>query len=445
MDDQINRRIYELRNSKYQDKPYRKEIAADIYREFGVKLTPTAVKKRLQRLTNKLKNGDAFDSQFFVDGNTATASYSGEEIKTLEDLLSECGVKADEWETTHFSVKKWDAQAKGGRRIPMFSVSATLKRINPEPAWPIVQPVVIDADLSLKHKEETDGLETCVILADAHIGFMKRNNKLIELHDSRALDVAIGIIRDVKPDIVVIAGDWLDLADLTDRFVRTPDMSMLTQEAIKAGASWLAKLRNAAPHSRIVYIEGNHDKRLRTSLAINTSWAYELKPADDMEGPPLMSIQRLLGLERMDIEYMDGYPNNYIFLNENLMVEHGETVRSGSGDTSKAILRDARISTYVAHIHRLEAATKTVFSSRGVICYKVMSGGCLCHLDGRVPAARSRNNWQQGIGVVQFERGNGLFADVLVSINDGSAIYNGKVYRSCSDKTDLGQSWVFPG
>lgn len=433
IDDSINRRIYELRYGKFKDaQSYREEVAREIEKEFGVRLTGQAVKRRLQRYTKPKKTKTQGDVVEVERGRiTARATSHGSQIKSLKELLVACDIDQTEWEVVSYAVKKWDGYLPGGAVMPMFSVSANLKRTTlPEPLWPPIRPIIIEDDFSRKALSENRSIKRAIIIHDAHVGFTRqRDGSLKPMHDRRALDVVLQIVERVQPDIVIVAGDWFDLSDWSDRFIRTPDMANLSNAAFREGGLFFARLRKLAPSARIIYMQGNHEKRMDDAIARNVSAAYDLRPIDDPDGPHMLSLARVLDLASMDIEYLDEYPDCHFFLNDNLLVEHGTIVRSGSGDTVKTIIRDARVSTYVGHIHRQESATKTSFSSRGPIGYKAMSGGCLCHIDGRVPASKGRNNWKQGFGVIYFEDGNGHFADTLVSIDDGYAIFEGVPYK----------------
>jgi hypothetical protein len=100
--------------------------------------------------------------------------------------------------------------------------------------------------------------ETTVILADPQIGYRKNqnSNKLDPFHDRHALDVAMQITRQIKPSTVVINGDWLDMSEWSDKFIREPGFFFTTQPALFECHYWLQKLRRTLPTTRIVYIEG---------------------------------------------------------------------------------------------------------------------------------------------------------------------------------------------
>jgi hypothetical protein len=70
------------------------------------------------------------------------------------------------------------------------------------------------------------------------------------------------------------------------------------------------------------------------------------------------------------------------------------------------------------------------------------SPGCLARIDGAIPSTRGGvdldgrpltryENWQQGLGIVQYEdSGAHRFSYDVIPIYDGWAMYNGKEYQA---------------
>lgn len=86
-----------------------------------------------------------------------------------------------------------------------------------------------------------------------------------------------------------------------------------------------------------------------------------------------------------------------MWVNDNLLISHGERARSEGGDTAKSILRDARYSEIYGHIHRIELIHKTVHPRYGAVSYLAHCPGTLARIDGRVPAAASQRLLAAGI------------------------------------------------
>jgi hypothetical protein len=173
--------------------------------------------------------------------------------------------------------------------------------------------------------------------------------------------------------------------------------------------------------------------------------AYGLSPADDMDGPPAMSVPRLLGLERLGIRYHGPYPNGEVWLNDNMAACHGLVVKSDSGATTKQVVKEARYSEIQGHIHRAEMATKTVHTRKGPKYYQSMSPGTLARIDfAAVPGVKPRQNWQNAFGWATYQPGNGLYHLQVALIYGDTAIFEGRVWkaRSYQEVTDEMQSMV---
>ena len=186
-----------------------------------------------------------------------------------------------------------------------------------------------------------------------------------------------------------------------------------------------------------VSITGNC--RAEKVLMQNAISAYGLRSTDDLNGPPLLSVQKLLGLDKLGITYHPDYPHGKVVLNDNLVCIHGEIARSESGATVSAVVKDTRVSVIQGHIHRYEVATKTLWGANDkAYMYTAASFGCLCKIDpGAVPGVKAYQNWQQGMGIVYYEdSGLQQFRQEFIPIIDGRAILQSEIFEA-SDESDI--------
>lgn len=305
---------------------------------------------------------------------------------------------------------------------------------NTEPQWPIVSRVE-SVRLPKRERSEKDKLregKRAIILPDLQIPFQ----------DEQAVQIALQVMADVKPDKVVIVGDLLDLSAWS-KFLQRPEWANQTQESIIQAHQLLATIRKLCPTAEIAVLEGNHDLRMNTHVQKNAAAALGLKRADQLEHWPVMSVPYLCAFDTLDVEYISGYPANRYWLNENLQVRHGNKVRSGAS-TARAISDDERVSTIFGHTHRLETHYKTKQTYDGGKINAAFSPGCLCRIDGTVPGANTGydldgktvenyENWQQGLMVVDYEEGDGAFYPQQVfinSFNNYQTRFNGKTYEA---------------
>lgn len=380
--------------------------------------------------------------EFKQDGNLASAEAVTTAPKTLDELLAICQVDLDIWKVDRYTANTWQQGSKIGDAIvvtPLFQIKAYLVRKKLEAVlFPEVQPVHFTLDCRLHtalnpQPANPTVVERAVIIPDIQCGFRRdhRTGAMSSFHDRQAMELAWDICADVQPETIVLLGDNLDLPEFSDKFVKSPEFYWTTQAAVAELAWWLARLRLQNPHARIVYIEGNHDRRFLLSVVNHNIASYDLRPADDLDGPSLMSIERLLGLEKLDIEYHGPYPQGEFWINNNLMAHHGNIARAKSGMSTKVAVEDARHSTIQGHIHRIEMASKTVWARGGAKVYVAFSPGTLAKIDpGAVPAHTFRNNWQQGLAVVEYEKDNGFFNTYPLHIYRGVCVYGGRRWEA---------------
>ncbi len=310
---------------------------------------------------------------------------------------------------------------------------------------PIINPVRIQISLPKIERQEKKDFQKAIIIPDIQTGFKRENGKLIPFHDRQCIDIALQITRDVEPDRIVFLGDDADLPEWSTKYLASPDCYFTTQLTLYELAWIYGQFRMAAPYSEIDAIDGNHTLRFRTSIIAKLPQAYNLKSVKDNH--PLFSMENLLGLDDLRIKYHGPYPTGEVWLNENFRLVHGEVVRTGSGKTVSSVVNDIRTNEGFGHLHRSEMASKTVWSFDGPKVYQAWSFGTLCSIKpGVVPATINKNNWQNSIGYIEYEKGNGFATVTPIMIYSDKAFFNGKRYIARTEdeilnhlKHDLGQ------
>lgn len=393
---------------------------------------------------------------FKEEGNDAEVIYTGrKQISTLDELLKVAKVDTSIWSVEEFTVNQWEmgyknTQTQTAHSWPLYQVKARLRRIKLIPIeFEPVAPVQITVRSRPSAITSTRGLKRAVILPDMQVGFFRdpMYGNLIPLHDRRAIDVALQVIADIQPDTVVWLGDDLDLADWSTKYISSPSFKQSTQAAL-VELSWsMGKVRGAVPRATLKKLAGNHDERMAKAIISNMEQAYQLRAVDQLHHSPALSIERLLALDRIGVEYLGPYPQGEFWINDNSRAHHGETVRGGSGKTTAKVAEDLRSNEIFGHIHRVELAYKTLWCKDGPKVYFAFSPGTLASImPGRVPGFKSHQNWQNGFGVMDYDdtdapiqlgvSGNsisgpyGLATVTPVVIYDGVCIYNGTRYTA---------------
>lgn len=371
-------------------------------------------------------------------GETALQSLlSLEDRKRLHDQLDELldSYNLDADTVDKLGIKKishWEMGYKDGdgeaQSHPLYGITLEADPRKFEPQWPVVNRVE-SVRLLKKEKLSQPEFKTCMIFPDVQIPF----------HDEDAIDVALGVMRDIKPDKVVFLGDLLDLS-AWGRFIQQKEFAFATQEAVNTAHKLLATIRKMVPTAEIQVMAGNHEERLPNQLLQNAKEAYGLKRADDPEGWPVLSVPYLCAFDTLDIDYIPGYPANRLWLNKNLQIRHGSrTQKKGVGvrRTSAA----EKVSTIQGHDHRLSSFITTINTFEGGQQIHTYGSGCLCRLDGHVPSAWSGRDlegvpvtqyedWSQAFVIASYDDDNFHVEQVPINTFNGyQTLFRGKIYR----------------
>jgi predicted phosphodiesterase len=118
-------------------------------------------------------------------------------------------------------------------------------------------------------------------------------------HDAVILDKILKVVRTHQPDQIVQIGDGIDFDTLSQWAKGTKlEFADTLQEHIDGyRREVLAPLREAAPQARIIWIEGNHDLRLRD---------FVRKYAAPLATLRALKVESLFGLVDLDISYERG-------------------------------------------------------------------------------------------------------------------------------------------
>jgi hypothetical protein len=307
------------------------------------------------------------------------------------------------------------------------------------PQWPLVKqgPAVRMPPIKAKAKP-TSGYKTCVVLPDMQIGYFRNSaGDLESTHDEVALDISLAIIRELSPELIVMVGDNLDLPEF-GKYRLSSAYALTTQVSIDRATTLCAQLRSAAPSARIVWLSGNHEERLVNYVLDNAKSAFALKRGNTPESWPVLSIPYLCRFDDFNIEFVPGYPAGQFWINQRLRVIHGTKVRS-NGSTAHAYLGTEKTSVLYGHIHRREWAERSRSDWDGPKTIMAASPGTLARCDGSVPSTKGGldldgrpmtvvEDWQQGIGIVNFESDDGQFWYEQVPIHNGTAMFRGKLF-----------------
>lgn len=358
-----------------------------------------------------------------TDGGVELSS-KGRTISNLEQLVEAAKIDLSKWVVLEWSANTWESFYRVGdkhRKVQMWQVKArlvpsVLSSLKPVEAHPVsLNPIPIYTDKPL----------VAVVVPDTQHGFRWNDarTRLIPMHDRRAIDAVVQLIARVKPDLIVHLGDGPDFAEWSIKYSRGPDLLETTQPAIEELHFDLRRMRNAAPKAKFIYLEGNHCFRIRSALIERLPVALSAKAVGDSR--EALHLARLLGFDGLGIEYVGPYgsPQDDWYWEDRVRFVHDGGVRGKGGQTVTAHVAKSEVTTVFGHIHRVEMAARTVHRRGATRTIYAASAGCLCRIDGSVPGATARPDWQQGCAVVYLtDRAESV---QLVPIHDGSLVWNG--------------------
>ena len=384
------------------------------------------------------------------NGNVATIYYRGPNIQTPEELLDYIGWDSDEWICADQKVRTYQGQSKredssltfdegritgtvdkgGVIVVTMFGVYVKLVRRHPVAIAPVITPIRAAVTYRTPPTPSGVGLLRELVLPDPHFGFWKRvrDAHLEPMHDRQALDVALQIAVAAQVDGVSWLGDDLDMAEWSTTFTKRPEFQWATQPALLESHWHKSQMRQALPNARMRLLGGNHDeKRLAEAMMNHLPAAYGLQSAGDyqIDAPELLSLPHLLALESLGIEYIGGYPDAAVWLNERVALEHGDNSKLQAGDYV----------TVCGHYHRREWVSKTRWGASGPVVAESFCPGMLGRLDW-LPGRKAHQNWQQGIALIDYDPNGTAYNITPVIIDNGRAIWDGQLFegRDCVDE-----------
>lgn len=317
-------------------------------------------------------------------GDTVTVTGAGA-IRTLDDLLVAADVDPAEWQ-----VGSWTANAWGNADDQRWQVKAHLERVPDFLADPGTPPTLH----RLAVAPDPGRPRLALVAGDAHIGYRVdlETHVLEPYHDERALDLLVQIAGRLRPDVVILSGDMVDLPALSTKYRRAPEERYTTTESLRRLRALLVDLRTACPAARIVLLPGNHEERLRKYMMERAGELATLRAPD---GAAVLTVPALLWADSLDVEVAaDAWAGP-------CRVWHGDLARPRGGRTVAEYLAAAHPQV-VGHVHRAEYGERTYRTAAGPATIWAASVGCLCRVDGSVPGSPEVPDWHQGCGLVEY-------------------------------------------
>jgi hypothetical protein len=349
--------------------------------------------------------------------------------------IKQATVKTDKgtWDTMYKNAQK------EGVKLPMKRDRRTVQiQFSPKfeegPQWPVIQQPAPKNIKYISQGKELASIFTkrVFIIPDAQIGYYRNINtmELTPFHDLQAITVMLKMLKEYKPDTVVILGDFLDCASLS-KYLQVSEFQLTLQPSLEYAHELLCQVRSiVGPKCKIEYIEGNHERRLSEFIARNALAAYGLRRAASVpDAWPVLSIPHLLRLDELSIGYSATYPGGQFWLTPKLVCTHQPPSKK----------TDLRASVIHGHTPHYRVDGHSVHYMDGIESYHVYSIPGLMHVEdvaepqplvrSQTPSAGTRMNWTQGVATVDILTDN-VFKVQHHPIANGEGIFGTKVFTS---------------
>jgi len=215
-------------------------------------------------------------------------------------------------------------------------------------------------------------------------------------HDEACVEIVIKAAEAVRPDEVVILGDWIDGEAVSSHPPTSMDEepSELQDDYVTVNAI-MDRIKRAARGCKFVFIEGNHCQMteraaIKMGGALGSTFYRALSPRANISGA--RNDTKWVGYAKKELSF---HP-----ITDDLIAVHGW---SASMNAAAAHLRKSRtVSVVYGHTHRAESkATRDPITGRVI---QAWSPGCLCKMQPYYAHRNGPTEWTQGFSVVYVGR-----------------------------------------
>lgn len=422
--------------SRCSYKSYQRQVQK-VKKEMGI-VTPITTSKNMD-----VRNvEEEFESQKTSENEDGSVNYesTGFRITNIEEFLDFLHFDKENWIIKEQQATKWEVGIRVGDHVkvePLFRIYfKAIPKVLSSPTIELPQPVTFSLSFpkSLERKkDESTPIKNALILGDAQMAYRKDEQigKLLPIHERRTMDIAIQIAKDLQPEKIVILGDMFDLGEWSPKFTPNIDILKSLTPLIKEFGWYIGRLKSVSPYSTFHFIEGNHEKRIASAMK-QIPFIGSIKVDGEIEGLDLISIPNIFGFSSLGIDWIGDYPKGQLILNQNTVAEHGDVASKRPGDTAAKMLENRFESVIFGHVHRIESATRTVYTLEGPRDIYAQTFGCMCSLDGSVPSNGGNNNWQNGFGILTYDSwySTPTVVRVFDDMDTQFSYWNGKRYES---------------
>lgn len=252
-------------------------------------------------------------------------------------------------------------------------------------------------------------LHKAAVLSDIHI----------PIHDEAALASFLQAIEDAHVDSIFLDGDVLD-CHAVSRFPKTATQRPDFEEELSAGRDFVRDLRKRFSKAEIVYVEGNHEYRVRRM--------FQSQP--DKAGYDWIEkyahLRRTLELDKLNIVWVEhpGVAGQMRIKYGDCLIGHWDIARSGSSRTAAGLMSKYPGKKIVqGHVHHAAAIHQHALD----VDVWGLENPCVTPIH-EVDYCLDPN-WQQGFTLLYNNNGIVHYQQSVVDQNDRSFICEGRLYK----------------
>lgn len=214
--------------------------------------------------------------------------------------------------------------------------------------------------------------KSVLVISDLHFPF----------HDKRAIETAVNYRDNI--DCVIVLGDMLDMYAMS-KFDKDPSYKKIEDE-IAIGKKFMEYLRNKFKQAQIIFLEGNHDVRLKRYLWRN---------AAALAGVEALKLESMLDLVKYQVKF---YENGNILKLGGLHLIHGNEsgMKGGGINVARTMLLRAFDNILFGNFHRTQEMSERDRSGKEFAAWSI---GGLLNLN---PAYLPINSWNHGFAIIEM-------------------------------------------
>ncbi len=386
------------------------EIALELQAKHNVPTSESSVRRAKRRWAKV--DGPEIHVEYDNEGG-ATVSGSppiGESFQgTPEEFAEQNGFDMDEWYVDSAKASQWE-QSPG---VPVNYLSVVLKR--KRSPFQLI-PARADGPRRIKGNQspskelgELGNTRLVVFVGDQQAPF----------HDKRLNGLFCDWLEYNQPDQGILIGDTVDYPDVS-RHRKTPEVMASLNECTQAGYDLLYGYVESSPDTDWTKLVGNHDWRLHNFIVDQAPELHDIRRASNGEkNPPILSVDYLLRLDELGIEYVEPPYGNWelgqVNVTKHLAARHGWIAKKGSGVTALATLEHLGYSVVVGHTHRQSKVYKTTYDIEDKpTTLTAVEAGCMCRTDLGYAV---KPDWQQGFATATLHPDGKFNLDLATYVN----------------------------